>query len=316
MAFQPRLVLGGLSPNLPTRQPALSASTSACKSVSATSQAKVKKSGDKKSGQRYIASADLSSEYAPLKKRGSNDREYTREEEDSLRKAGAKNIDLWLTPTLYPTDPGTGHLPPVSSIPNLLRWLCEGGLAAYSWALLQAGQQGVAAAQARAQEELGLKATRLQLESDKARREAQAAINQAHGERLLAEQRLQQAEEENERKLREIAKHAACAAATHAEELAKMKQEFAALEREMEASLAHRVSEKEHEMRALLDEKIEELEGLQLVERMLRAEQQKLEQQLNKARQTGGKLRNRVGKDYSDLKKGGGAEKKRRREAL
>ncbi|GAQ91129.1 hypothetical protein KFL_007320010 [Klebsormidium nitens] len=83
----------------------------------------------------------------------------------------------------------------------------------------------------------------------------------------------------------------------------------------MEEGFAHSAEAKEREMGVLLAEKISEIEDLQLVESRLRAQKKKLEQQLDKARQNGGKLRNRFEKDYKDPVKGG-AEKKRSKEAF
>lgn len=313
MAFQPRVVLGARPVNVPFVQPT---SRLTAISTSQTAKPKKKKSGDKKSGERYNASADLPPEYAPFRKRGSGDRILIGEEQDALRGAGAKHIDLWLNPILYPPHPVTGHLPPASSLPSLVRWMYDESMADYLWALHNAGLCASAKAQASAQDELAVKLARLQLESDKARKEAQAAVNQALGERLLVEARMEELQKTYEQELKDISEREAQSISVHAGEVLMLKEQLAAVEQEVEKTLRQKVQEKEQEMRVLLDKKVAEIEALELVERLLRSEQEKLSQQLETARKNGGKLRNRVGKDYADLKKGGGAEKKRRREAL
>jgi outer membrane murein-binding lipoprotein Lpp len=153
---------------------------------------------------KYKFSTDLPAQYVPLKRKGKVNKVYSQEEMNNLRAVGAKNVYLWLNPALYPVHRGTGHLPPLSSPTSFVKWLgdgSQGGLYDYVWALHNSAQSAASDHHAQAAQEFAAKELRLQLDVDQARREAQAAVNQAHGERLVLEARLQQVELDNASKV-------------------------------------------------------------------------------------------------------------------
>ncbi|GAQ90464.1 hypothetical protein KFL_006430010 [Klebsormidium nitens] len=97
----------------------------------------------------------------------------------------------------------TGLLPPVHNLVSYIKWLGDGmdGLLGYIVALQMQAQNASALEKAAAQQELASKQALLQLEIERVRQEAAAAVNAALGEQLLTGGRLQAAEDQ-------VAKHA------------------------------------------------------------------------------------------------------------